>query len=1024
MARTKNDTHPPAVGESVASGSARHERALFPIVAIGASAGGLEAFSQLLENLPADTGMAFVIIQHLPPTQVSILAELLARKTAMPVLTAHDDQLVEPDHVYVLPPDRDMVLFHGLLNLMQRSMAAGLHLPIDTFMRSLADDQEGRAIGVVLSGAASDGAQGLLAVKAQGGITFAQDPQTAGYDGMPRSAIEAGCVDMILSPAGIAAELARLGAHPYLRPPADSAQEAGVDGGDDLYAKIFVMLRGVFGVDFSNYKLTTIKRRVARRMALYQLTELAQYVDFLRAHPLEIEDLYQDILIMVTEFFRDPSTFTSLRSKVLPHILASKPASAPLRAWVPGCASGEEAYSVAIELARYLAEHGELRPVKVFATDINERDIVVARRASYSPNRLKDVPADYVEAYFDEVDSGYAIKQYVREMCIFARHDVTREAPFSQLDLISCRNLLIYLTPVLQERVLTMFHYALRPGGVLVLGPSESVGSATDLFASLDKKQKMFTRREGPSRLPTEFAHPSGLSHAYQHDLVTAPPGRGEVDPIKQADLLVASEHTPPGVIIDGSFRILQFRGHTEPYLENLPGAPTTDIIAMAKEGLAVELRQGIEEARSSARRVVRERVRIGDSKHLTVVDIVVEPLKGPQGDSYCLILFRPVSEKAGSRRRAGHVQPADEQVTALTDELRLTREHLQTLIFEKEMGLEDLRVANEEIQSGSEELQSTNEELETAKEELQSTNEELRTVNEELGSRNDELTHSNEDLSSLLGGVRLPIIMVDRDLRLRRATPAAERLISMVGSDVGRPITDFKIRLRMDDLETALQQVIETVTPFERQVADDDGHWYSLRLRPYQTRDNRVDGAIMTLIDIDELHRNLERVADYGRLSEGFNKMAETLRSALQSEPSFTTALAHAATGMGADSSSLLARDAKGWLLRCAAGLDKSAVGRHYVDREFPHAALALSARAPVAIGHATSDGDALPSVIGEHHFRSLLVAPTIVRDEVTGVLLFGWQTPSLHINEAQIDFAGKMAALVGFALASLPAH
>ena len=1020
MARTRSDTRPTAARKSVAPGHDPHERASFPIVGIGASAGGLEAFSALLENLPADTGMGFVVIQHLPPTQVSILAELLARKTAMPVLTAQDDKVVEPDHIYVLPPDRDMVLFHGRLNLMQRTMSGGLHLPIDAFLRSLADDQEGAAIGVVLSGAASDGAHGLLAVKAQGGITFAQDPETAGYDGMPRSAIEMGCVDMVLSPADIAAELARLGAHPYLH--SFSGPEPEAAGDDDLYAKIFVLLRGVFGVDFSDYKMTTIRRRVARRMAICQLTELAEYVDFLRAHASEIEDLYQDILIMVTQFFRDPSTFTALRNKALPHILASKSAGAPLRVWVPGCATGEEAYSIVIELARYLAERGELRPVKVFATDINERDIAVARRARYTPNRLKEVPADYVETYFDEVDGGYVIKEYLREMCIFARHDVTREAPFSQLDLISCRNLLIYLTPMLQERVLAMFHYALRPGGVLILGPSESVGSSSDLFAPLDKKQKMFTRQIGPSRLPTEFAHPSGPSRATWPDLTAAPARKGAVDPIKQADLLVASEHTPPGVIIDGSFRILQFRGHTESYLENLPGAPTTDILAMAKEGLSVELRRGIEDARTSGQRAVRERVHIRDGQHAIVVDVIVEPLKGPQGHSYCLVLFRPSSEKAGSRRRTGHAKSEDGQVSELTDELRMTREHLQALIFEKEMGLEDLRVANEEIQSGNEELQSTNEELETAKEELQSTNEELRTVNEELGSRNEELAHSNEDLSSLLGGVRLPIIMVDRELRLRRATPAAERLISMVGSDVGRPITDFNMRLQIDDLEATLHQVIETVTPFERQVADDEGHWYSLRLRPYQTRDNRVDGAIMTLIDVDELHRNLERVADFGRLSEGLNKMTETLRSALEAGPSFTTALAHAATGMSADSTSLLVRDDEGWLLRYAVGLDKRALGRHYVDREFPHAALALSARAPVAISHATTDDATVPSIISEHHLRSLLVAPTILRDEVTGVLLFGWQPAALHITEAQIDFAGKMAALVGFALASFP--
>jgi two-component system, chemotaxis family, CheB/CheR fusion protein len=1006
----------PAKAGATPSRSAPVDRP-FPIVGVGASAGGLEAFSELLENLPADANLGVVLIQHLPPKQVSILPELLARKTSLPVLSAHDDQLVEPNHVYVLPAGKDMVLFHGRLNLMDRTTAGGLHLPIDYFLRSLAEDQGSRAIGVVLSGAASDGAQGLLAVKAMGGITFAQDPQTARSDGMPRSAIEAGCVDMVLSPAAIAAELTRLGAHPYLHGSVEPKASESVDDGS-LYAKMFVMLRSVFGVDFSDYKMATIQRRVARRMALYKLVDLAEYVDYLRTHPAEIEELYQDILIMVTEFFRDAGSFAALRGDVLPRMLDAKPPGAPVRVWVPGCASGEEAYSIAIELARYLGERADARSVKIFATDINERDVARARRGVYSASRLKDVPADYLATYFDVVEGGYEIKRSIREMCIIARHDVTREAPFSQLDLVSCRNLLIYMAPALQERVVAMFHYALRPEGLLLLGPSESVGSSRDLFATVDARHKIFARREGPARLPAEFAYPRG--HA-RGSLAGPPVGAtqrtSEFDPFKQADLLVASEHTPPGVIIDGSFRIVQFRGRTGRYLQNLPGAPSTDIVAMAKEGLAVDLRGAIEEARGGGR-TVRERVRFRDGEKFAVVDLIVEPLKSPHGEAYFLVLFRAGSDRPKSRRRTRETESPQGQVLMLSDELQATREHLRALVLENDLALEDLRVANEEVQSGNEELQSINEELETAKEELQSTNEELRTVNDELESRNRELSRSNQDLSSLLGGVQLPIIMVDRELRLRRATPAAERVITMVGSDIGRPITDFNMRLQMDDLAATLREVIDNVTTVERQVADDEGHWYSLRVRPYQTRDNHVDGAIVTLVDIDELHRSLDRVADFSRLSEGLSKMADALRSALEPSESFPVALAAAAAAMGAASASFVERDGGCWLVRYAVGLDEHVVGRRYGDHEFPHATLALTTRAPVAIGHAATDDEQGPSVVADHHLRSLLLAPTVLRNEVTGVLLFGWRAPAVQVTEAQIDFAGKMAALVSFAL------
>ena len=476
---------------------------VFPIVGIGASAGGLEAFAWLLENLPADTGMAFVLVQHLDPTHKTILPEILSRSTELPVALATDGVQLEPDHVYVGPPGQDMALFHGRVSLTERQLVGGLHLPVDHFLRSLALDQHSRAIGVVLSGSASDGALGLAAVKAEGGITFAQDPSSARYDGMPTAAIRANAVDMVLEPAQIARELERLGKHPYVLKDEEAPAKAEVAETDaDWMNKVFVLLRSVFGVDFSVYRVSTIRRRIDRRMALYRLDSLADYVAYLRQRPAEIEDLYHDILIMVTEFFRESEAFEALSTVILPKIIADKKdREGQIRIWVPGCSTGEEPYSIALTVVRALQQSERDLAVKIFATDISERDIEQARLGIYTDNKYSTVPESY-RHYFSRSDSGHQISKSIRDLVIFARHDVTADPPFSQLDLISCRNLLIYLGPDAQERVIPTFHYALRPRGYLLLGSSESVGSATDLFAAVDKKQRIFVKKPGTRRLP------------------------------------------------------------------------------------------------------------------------------------------------------------------------------------------------------------------------------------------------------------------------------------------------------------------------------------------------------------------------------------------------------------------------------------------------------------------------------------------------------------------------------------------
>jgi two-component system CheB/CheR fusion protein len=1012
MKRERSSQNEPDAATSPGQGTT------FPVVGIGASAGGLEAFSELLGNLPVDSGMAFVLIQHMAADAASVLPELLERTTSIPVLEVTQGVELERDRIYVLTPAKDVVLSRGRLRLVDRKHARGVHLPIDHFFRSLASEQGRRAIGVVLSGAASDGTAGLQEIKASGGITFAQDPATARYDGMPRSAIAAGCVDMVRSPEGIATELGRLGAHPYLLEPepvqADTSEE-------QCYATILDRLKKAFGVDFSEYKMSTVRRRIARRMAVHRLTVLAEYVAYLDGDPDEIDALYHDILIMVTHFRRDQHAFSALRREVYPRLTDGKPAGAPIRIWVPGCSTGEEAYSIVMDLADYLTGNDLDHPVKLFASDINERDIAHARRGLYTHSRLANVPPEWLHRYFSQVQDGFEVRETIRDACVFARHDVTRDTPFSHIDLISCRNLLIYLSVPLQEKVLAMLHYALRPRGILTLGGAETVGAAKDLFATVDAKHRIYERTEAKPRIPSEFAYPQAVARRIEiPDSESRAPNAlsRPFDPLKMADSLVMNRHTPPGVVIDDAFNILQFRGNTDSYLRHGSGPPTLNLLSMAREGLEGAVRRAVAAARKSDAPAVRTPASVGAADGPRKVDVVVERMTGPDGRLHFLILFVPTDTDATQHPAAAPRRKDDDQMLILRSELDASREHLRSLVAEKDIVVEELRAANEEIQSSNEELQSINEELETAKEELQSTNEELLTVNEELEVRNTQLTLTNDDLSNLLQSMHIPVLMVDRELRLRRATPEAQRLISMTPADVGRSVDDFHLRLEIADLPEILRAVIDTMTPAEHDVLADDGRWYSLRVRPYQTRDAHIAGAIITLLDIDALRRSLDEVADYARLSAGITAVTEALRATPEQPRSLDRALAAAAEAEGADSASLVLRNAGLWQTGAGFGLTDQDVGQDFTDSEFPHASLAAAARSAVAISHVAEDSRVPIESVRRLRLRSLLAAPILVDDEVKAVLLFNWHDSPVQLSDSQTDFADKVAALLGLAL------
>lgn len=843
----------------------------FPVVGVGASAGGLEAFTLLLQRLPTDTGMAFVLIQHLHPEYESALTEILSRATSMPVAEAVDGMAVEPNHIYVIPPNVYLAMLHGVLHLLPRTSIQGQNLPIDHFLRSLAEDQGSKAIGVILSGTASDGVLGLKAIKGEGGITFAQDEKSAKYDGMPHSAITAGCVDFILPPDKIAAELARIARHPFLltqaRPdwvkPSAHVEELLPAGKDDLN-KVFLLLRRYSGNDFTYYKHTTIQRRVRRRMLLHKLDKLKDYVRYLQEHPNEVRDLFHDLLINVTSFFRDPEAFTALKDIVFPALLSHAEETA-LRIWVPGCASGEEAYSIAISLLEYLAEHGNAIPIQIFATDIDDEAIEKARAGIYPENISSDVDAARLRRFFVKVESGYQISKQIRDMCVFANQNVIKDPPFSKVDLISCRNLMIYLGQVLQKKVLTTFHYALKPNGFLLLGTAESIGEFADLFRAIDPKVKLYGKKTISTPLHLEFG-PVSLTPPTASDAGGMPALRTSLEIQREADRLIMNKYAPAAVVINEQLDILQFRGQTGAYLEPAPGEASLNILKMAREGLKPELSAAIKQAITRHATARRNGVGVHQNGQIHSVNIEVTPIKGASTAGHCyVVIFQDVATPAGGAKTARHAKKKttaiakNKRATDLELELAATKEYLQSVIEQQETSNEELRSANEEIQSSNEELQSINEELETAKEELQSTNEELATVNDELEGRNTDLSMLNNDLSNLISSVNLPVIIVNTDLRIRRFTPQVEKLLSLIATDIGRPIGDIKPNFNIPNLGKLIADVIDTVRTIQIEAQDHDGHWYSVRIQPYRTLDNQITGAVIVFIDIDLMKKSLE---------------------------------------------------------------------------------------------------------------------------------------------------------------------
>jgi two-component system CheB/CheR fusion protein len=851
--------------------SAQDRNKSFPIVGIGASAGGLEAFKQLLTHLPVDTGMAFVLVTHLDPKHESILPELLARATQMPVSEVQDGTSVAPDHIYVIPRNMSMAIEGGVLRLRPRQERQGRHRPIDSFLQSLAEDQGHWAIGIILSGTASDGTLGLQAIKAEGGITFAQDPQSAKYDSMPRSAITAGHVDFILTPGGIAQELRRISRHPYVT----SSQEEASSTGQNGFLKILVLLQKAKGVDFTDYKANTLRRRITRRMVLNKLESMEGYARLLRENAAEVEALYQDILINVTSFFRDPATFAVLKERIFPHIAKHRTPDEPIRIWTLGCSTGQEAYSIAIAFAEFVGDQPEHIPVQIFATDLNERSIEKARAGLYPKEIAEDVSPERLRRFFTEAEGGYLVSKPLRDMCVFARQNVLADPPFSRMDLISCRNLLIYLEPVLQKQILPLLHYALNPTGVLWLGSSETASAASDLFEPEDKRHRFYTRKPAAERprlrYPTVAEARKKDRHHSAVAITSAPATSGETDAQREADRIILARYAPASALINDELIVLQLRGDTTPYLEPSHGKATPNLLKLAREGLVLALRTSVAEARKNEGPVKKEGLQVGYDGVISNVSLEVIPLKHPPSQERHFLVFFEIAEptdQGGGRKAGGARRKSEEQrIRQLQQELAAARDYLQSVVEAYEAASKELQSASEEAQSSNEELQSINEELETAKEELESSNEELTTLNEELNNRNTELGRLNSDLTNLLGSVHIPILMLDGQLHIRRFTPAAEKLLNLIQTDVGRPIGDLKLNNDYPDLAQLIVEVIDTVSVKEREVRDSAGRWHLLRVRPYKMLDNKIDGAVVALLDIDALkqtEREIKAQRDY----------------------------------------------------------------------------------------------------------------------------------------------------------------
>jgi len=863
----------------------------FPIVGIGASAGGLEALEIFFTNMPAQSNTAFVIIQHLSPTHKSIMSSLLSKYTQMIIFDIKDNMQIKPNCVYLNPPNKNVTIFNGTIQLMDPIVSNGINLPIDCFFRSMAEELGEKAICIILSGTATDGTLGIKAVKGEGGIAMVQDPHSAKYDGMPRSAIATGLIDYILPVEKIPQALINYMQTPYIEGPKK------IRITDNQFAthikKVFFLIRAAMGHDFSHYKQNTICRRIERRMAVHQINTIADYVLYLQKNSTEVDTLFKDLLIGVTNFFRDTEAFDVLKHKVIPEFLKTKSPDTPIRIWAVGCSTGEEAYSMAIVFNEVMESQKRHFTIQIFATDIDAQSIDFARTGIYPDSIAADISQDRLDKFFIKEENTYKIKKQIREMVIYAIHNIIKDPPFSKIDLISCRNLLIYMDSELQKKILPLTHYTLNQGGILFLGTSESIGDFVELFAPIDAKWKIFRRKDCPMERVFEYAttpfyYPSARNEGEEKKAAM------EVDIPNVAERIILQEYAQPGVIINEQYEIVHFMGKTAKFLEPPSGRATFNIIKMAREDLRFKLSNALHNAVKQKKTLFSPGIRVKYNKEFHLVNVTVRPLmESSHVLGFYLVLFddrtpsdTPVHDKG--KKRVG--PESDPVIVRLERELECTKEHLQTTIEEMETSNEELKSTNEELQSVNEELQSTNEELETSKEELQSTNEELVTVNTELQKKVDELSEVNNDINNLLASTNIGTIFLDTTFCIKRFTPAMTKIFNLMPIDIGRSISDITSKIAYKDLFKDAKDVLETLIQSEKEVHDMSGSWYAVRIAPYRTIENVIDGIVITFVDITSLKKGEEKlqiqIDKSKKLEEEVRESERKWRSLVENSP------------------------------------------------------------------------------------------------------------------------------------------
>jgi len=825
----------------------------FPIIGIGASAGGLEALEQFFENMPINNGMGFVVIQHLDPNHVGIMPELLQRITSMKVLQASDELKVKPNCVYVIPPNKSMSMLNGALHLFDPVETRGLRLPIDIFFRSLAEDRQDKSIGVILSGMGSDGSLGMKAIKEKNGIVLVQDPSSAKFDGMPRSAIDAVIADIVAPAEELPAKLIA-----YLKflPSVRIDQDIEIKNQSNL-DKIIILLREQSGHDFSLYKKNTLFRRIERRKGIHQIEKINTYVRFLQENPKEVEILFKELLIGVTSFFRDTAIWETLKEKVLPGLMRDVPDGYVMRAWVPGCSTGEEAYSLAIIFKEALAEIQQHKNVslQIFATDLDSDAIEKARKGVFSKNIVADVSPERLNRFFSPEADGYRVNNAIREMVVFAPQNVIKDPPFTKLDILTCRNILIYMEPELQKKLMVLFNYSLNLGGIIVLGTAESLGPRTEGFKDVDAKMKIF-KRTASVLAPELIDFPSSFYRSKGFAPAKAIPVKVADNIQSLADHILLQHFAPASVLVNDKGDIVYITGRTGKYLEPVAGKANWNIHAMAREGLREVLPGAFRKVLQNYEPVILRHIKIGTNGATQFIDVTIQRIESPEPiKGMIMIVFADVpiviesetsGPKSGSRNSSVKQKELEIELQRSYEELQSSREEMQT-------SQEELKSTNEELQSTNEELQSTNEELTTSKEEMQSLNEELQTVNVELQSKVSDYIRASDDMKNLLNSIEIATLFLDKELNIRRYTEQVTRIFKLRDADVGRPFTDLVSDLQYPEIDNDARRVIKTLTSIETEIATNDKRWYKVRIMPYRTLDDHIDGLVMTFSDITQ---------------------------------------------------------------------------------------------------------------------------------------------------------------------------